>query len=162
MATTAFWQMKWFMLNFSKSCQEGKLCFRSVCDSFSNKTCKKSIQLLRKKKKKKRPEFMWFLLHRWMEITITAFLKCGNEKRFGRAASFRWDFFQTHHHCLVANRKDPRRVFPVPLGLHLSGCHCQASVPVFFQKRRVWLQLQRWRSVRTTKQAVRLVSASSL
>lgn len=35
---------------------------------------------------------MWFLLHRWMEITITAFLKCGNEKRFGRAASFRWDF----------------------------------------------------------------------
>lgn len=35
---------------------------------------------------------MWFLLHRWMEITNTAFLKCGNEKRFERAASFQWDF----------------------------------------------------------------------
>lgn len=77
-----------------------------------------------------------------MEITITAFLKCGNEQK--KEVSDKLPVLdetsrlcQAHRHCLVANRKDSGCVFPVGLDLHLSGCHCQASVPVFSPKRRV-------------------------
>lgn len=38
-----------------------------------------------------------------------------------------------------------------------SGCHFQVLAPAFFQRRKVLHLLQRWRSVRTTKPAVRLV-----
>lgn len=49
------------------------------------------------------------------------------------------------------------RVVSLYIAEIFSGCHCQVLAPVFFLKRRVWQQLQRWRSMKTTKQAARLV-----